>query len=450
MYKDKIFREYDIRGVVGEDFDEDFARLLGKAFASELVKAGGKTASIGQDCRLSSPSLTKALISGITESGVDVIDIGIVTTPMAYFSLFTYPVDGGIQVSGSHNPADQNGFKVSIGKETRHGEGIQRLKEIIEKEDFISGEGKYEERPIRDEYIKWISENIKLKKPLKVVVDAGNGTAGPIAPPILRNLGCEVIEIYTDMDGRFPNHHPDPTVAKNNADMIDKVRETGADVGLGYDGDADRLGMVNDKGEIIWGDMILMLLARAVLEEVPGATIIGEVKCSHVLYDDIEEHGGKAVMWKAGHSLIKARMKELDAALGGEMSGHIFFAHRFFGFDDAVYSSCRFLELLSRKEEKLSDITDRIPKTFTTPEIRIESSDERKFDIVKEAKSYFKEQGYETIDVDGVRVVFDDGWGLVRASNTQPMLVMRFEADTEDRLEEIKELVESKVNELNK
>lgn len=450
MHNRTIFREYDIRGVVGRDYDEEFARLLGRAFARELTDKGGRTASIGRDCRLSSPALTSALIQGVAESGVDVLDIGIVTTPMHYFSLHTLPVDGGIQVSGSHNPPDQNGFKVSVGKETLYGEGIQRIREILEKSDFPSGKGKVEERPIRDDYIKWISENIKLERPLKVVTDAGNGTAGPVGPPILRNLGCEVIELYSEMDGNFPNHHPDPTVEKNVRDLIAAVRKEGADLGIGYDGDADRIGIVTDQGGIVWGDMILMILARAVLEEVPGAVIVGEVKCSHVLYNDIAAHGGRGIMWKAGHSLIKAKMKQEGAALGGEMSGHIFFKHRFFGFDDAVYTGCRFLELLSRADRKLSEIVAGIPRTHNTPEIRIESSDQNKFEIVRQAVEYFKSEGYDVIDVDGARLVFPDGWGLVRASNTQPMLVMRFEAESEQRLQEIKALMETKINQLNR
>ncbi len=450
MYKNKIFREYDIRGVVGEDYDEEFARKLGRGFAKMLKDHGGSRASLGQDCRLSSPDLSRAVMQGMTESGIEVWDIGVATTPMVYFSLFNLEVDGGIQVSGSHNPPDQNGFKISIGKETIYGSGIQKLREIIEKEDFPEGDAKVVEKPVRDMYIDWISNNLKIEKPLKVVIDGGNGTAGPVAAPILKNLGCEVYELYTEMDGKFPNHHPDPTVAENLQDLITLVKEKGADVGIGYDGDADRIGVVDDQGGIVWGDMLLMFLARAVLEEVPGAAIVGEVKCSHLLFDDIEKHGGRAIMWKAGHSLIKAKLKEEDGALGGEMSGHIFYKHRFFGFDDAVYAGGRLLELLARSGRKLSDMMKEVPKTFNTPEIRIESSDERKFDIVKEASEYFKSQGHETIDVDGVRLVFPDGWGLVRASNTQPMLVMRFEAESEERLDEIRSIVENKVNELNK
>ncbi len=450
MYKDKIFREYDIRGVVGADYDEDFARKLGRAFARMLKDNGGSRASLGRDCRLSSPDLSRAVMQGMTESGIEVWDIGVVTTPMVYFSLFNLDVDGGIQVSGSHNPPDQNGFKISIGKETIYGSDIQKLRDIIEKEDFPQGDAGVKDKPVRDMYIDWVSNNIKLQKPLKVVIDGGNGTAGPVAAPILKNLGCEVYELYTEMDGRFPNHHPDPTVEENLQELIAVVKRNGAEVGIGYDGDADRIGVVDDEGRIVWGDMLLMLLSRAVLEEVPGATIVGEVKCSHLLFDDIEKHGGRAIMWKAGHSLIKAKLKEEDGALGGEMSGHIFYKHRFFGFDDAVYAGCRLLELLDRSGGKLSDMMKDIPKTYNTPELRIESSDEHKFEIVREAAEHFKSQGYNIIDVDGVRLVFPDGWGLVRASNTQPMLVMRFEAESEQRLNEIRSLVESKINELNK
>jgi phosphomannomutase / phosphoglucomutase len=448
MYDPSIFREYDIRGVVGRDFDEDFARLLGRAVARVLAERQGKAALVSRDCRLSSPSLAQALIQGLTGGGLEVIDLGVLTTPMNYFSLLHLPVAGGVQVTGSHNPPDQNGFKVSVGEETLYGTGIQRLREIIEREDFPEGAGRVTPGSIHVQYIEHIVNNINLGRPLKVVCDSGNGTAGPVAPVILRRLGCQVWDLFSEMDGSFPNHHPDPTVARNLRPLIAKVREVGADVGLGFDGDADRLGVVDDKGGIVYGDMLLMLLARAVLAEVPGATVIGEVKCSHLLFKDIEAHGGKAVMWKAGHSLVKAKMRETGAALGGEMSGHIFFKHRWFGFDDAIYAGCRLLELIARGG-KLSAMMAGVPKTFSTPELRIDSSDAKKFAIVAEAARHFKASGYQTIDVDGVRLVFPDGWGLVRASNTQPMLVMRFEAESEERLVEIQELVENKIRELN-
>ena len=444
-----IFREYDIRGVVGRDFDESFARVLGRAFARVLKDRRGAKATLGRDCRLSSPSLSQALIQGLVESGIAVTDLGVVTTPMLYFSLHHLNPDGGLMISGSHNPPDQNGFKVCVGQETLYGAAIQELRRIIEQGDFPSGRGAVKSYPIREDYIRWISEHIQLERPLKVVVDAGNGTAGPVAPPILRNLGCEVIELYTEMDGRFPHHHPDPTVEKNVAELCERVKAEQADCGIAFDGDADRIGVIDDRGEILWGDTLLIVLARALLQEVPGAAIIGEVKCSHLLFADIAKHGGRPIMWKAGHSLIKAKMREAGAQLGGEMSGHVFYRHRYFGYDDAIYTSGRLLELLSRSPQKLSELRADIPKTFSTPEIRIQSSDERKFQIVDEAVKYFSAR-YQTITVDGVRVVFPDGWGLVRASNTQPMLVMRFEALTEARLNEIRKLMEDKINELNK
>jgi len=446
----EIFREYDIRGVVGRDFDEDFAYNLGRAFARMVVDHHGKKVASGRDCRLSSPALSQALIKGLLDSGLEVINIGIVTTPMLYFSLFHLNTDGGIQASGSHNPPDQNGFKVCIGKETIWGDQILKLKKIIDAKDYPSGKGSVRDHDLQTPYIDYIVKNIKLARPLKVVVDAGNGTAGPVAPVVLKRLGCQVIELYTEMDGRFPNHHPDPTVEKNVAELRQRVIAEKADAGIAYDGDADRIGVIDDQGKIIWGDILMILLSRALLKDAPGATIIGEVKCSHRLFDDIEAHGGKPLMWKAGHSLIKAKMREIGAELGGEMSGHIFYKNRWFGFDDAVYTSARLLEILSKTDKKLSELLSDVPPAFNTPELRIKSTDETKFEIVQKVKEHFQKLGYKINDVDGMRLIFKDGWGLVRASNTQPMLVMRFEANTEARLEEIRKLVEDQVNKLNK
>lgn len=445
-----IFREYDIRGVADKDFDQEFAYNLGRAFARLIVDKGGKKVSTGRDCRLSSPSLSKALVKGMIESGLEVVDIGVVTTPMVYFSLFHLGVDGGIQVSGSHNPPDQNGFKVCVGKDTIWGEAIQKVRGIIESKNYPSGKGSVKDYDLASPYQDYILKNVKLDRPLKVVIDAGNGTAGPVAPVILKKLGCELTALYCEMDGRFPNHHPDPTVEKNVAELRQRVLGEKADVGIAYDGDADRIGLIDDKGSIIWGDIIMVLLSRALLKEVPGATVIGEVKCSHRLFDDIAAHGGKPLMWKAGHSLIKAKMKEVGAQLGGEMSGHIFYKHRWFGFDDAVYTSCRVLEILSQTDRKLSELLSDVPPAFSTPEIRIQSSDEKKFGIVDKVKDHFMKLGYKINDVDGMRLMFEDGWGLVRASNTQPMLVMRFEAESEPRLDEIRKLVEDQVNQLNR
>jgi len=444
-----IFREYDIRGVVDKDFDQEFAYHLGKAFARLIIDRGGKIISTGRDCRLSSPKLSQALIEGIKDSGLEVINLGITTTPMLYFSLFHLDTDGGIQISGSHNPPDQNGFKICVGKETIWGEKIQKLREIIEKQDYPTGAGTVRDYDLHTPYIDYIANDIKLARPLKVVVDAGNGTAGPVAPRLLKKLGCEVIELYCEMDGNFPNHHPDPTIPENVKDLRETVIKEKAEVGFGYDGDADRIGVIDDRGEIIWGDVLMILLSRALLQEVPGATIIGEVKCSHRMFNDIKAKGGEPIMWKAGHSLIKAKMKETGALLGGEMSGHIFYKHRWFGFDDAIYTSARILEILSRTNQPLSQLLADVPPAYNTPEIRIPSSDEKKFEIVEKIKKHFQEQGQKVIDVDGMRLVFNDGWALVRASNTQPMLVMRFEADTPERLKQIQEMVEKVVNQYN-
>ncbi len=445
----EIYREYDIRGVPGRDFDEPFAYDLGRAFARLVVEKGGKKVTAGQDCRLSSPSLSAALIKGMLDSGLEVTNIGIVTTPQLYFSLFHLQADGGMQVSGSHNPPDQNGFKICVGKDTIWGEEIQRVRKIIEAKNFPTGKGAVKDYALEAPYVDYILKNIKLAKPLKVVIDCGNGTAGPVAPKVLKGLGCEVTGLYLEMDGNFPNHHPDPTVLKNVQELRDTVLKLKADVGIGYDGDADRIGLVDDQGNVIWGDIIMILLSRALLKVEPGATIIGEVKCSHRLFDDIEKHGGKPLMWKAGHSLIKAKMKETGSLLGGEMSGHIFYKHRWFGFDDAVYTSARILEILSNTDRKLSELLADVPPAYATPELRIKSSDEKKFAIVEKVKKHFLDLGYQVIAIDGMRLSFKDGWGLVRASNTQPMLVMRFEADTEKRMEEIRKLVEEQVNKYN-
>jgi len=444
-----IFREYDIRGVAGKDFDEDFACNLGRAFARKMAEQGGKKAACGRDCRVSSPSLQQALIKGMTDSGLEVTNIGVVTTPMLYFSLFHLNADGGVMASGSHNPPDQNGFKVCVGKETIWGQQILELQKIIERKDYPSGKGAVKDYELNTPYIDYIVKNIKLARPLRVIIDAGNGTAGPVAPVVLRKLGCEVACMYCEMDGTFPNHHPDPTVEKNVAEIRRRVVAEKADVGIAYDGDADRIGVIDDQGKILWGDMLMILLSRALLKEVPGSIIVGEVKCSHRLFDDISAHRGKPLMWKAGHSLIKAKMREVGAQLGGEMSGHIFYKNRWFGFDDAIYTSARVLEILSQSPKPLSELLADVPASFTTPELRIKSSDAKKFEIVEKVKDHFAKLGYKINDVDGMRLMFPDGWGLVRASNTQPMLVMRFEADTEPRLEEIKKLVEDQVNLLN-
>ena len=350
-------------------------------------------------------------------------------------------------VTASHNPSEYNGFKLCSGYDTLFGEQIQKLRRIIEGGTFAEGSGTAETADVVTPYQEFVQENVNLARPLRVGIDAGNGTAGLVAVPIIRNLGCEVFDLYCDMDGNFPNHEPDPTVVKNMQDLIVLVREKGLDVGIGYDGDGDRIGIIDEKGDIIWGDQLMIMYARDILSRKPGATFLSEVKCSQTLYQDIEKHGGRAIMWKTGHSLIKQKMKEVKAELAGEMSGHMFFADRYFGYDDAIYASCRLLEILAATGKSITELLHDVPRTFTTPEIRVPCPDDRKFHVVKDVTEYFR-QRYDIIDIDGVRILFEDGWGLVRASNTQPVLVLRFEALSQTRLSEMQSLVESVLSEI--
>jgi phosphomannomutase/phosphoglucomutase len=351
-------------------------------------------------------------------------------------------------ITGSHNPPEFNGFKVSSGKDTLYGDQIQEIRRIIESRNFTEGQGSVSPLPILPAYHKFLLGNIRIDRKVKVVIDSGNGTAGLVAPQIIRDLGCEVIDLYSEVDGRFPNHHPDPTIPEYMQDLIAKVRETGAEVGIGYDGDADRIGAVDHLGNIIWGDQLMILFSREVLRRHPGATIISEVKCSQNLYDDIAKNGGRSVMGRVGHSLLKKRMKEEKALLGGEMSGHMVFADRYFGYDDAIYASCRLLEIISQTGRRIPDLLSDVPKTYHTPEIRVDCPDDRKFSLVERVKESFRGE-YPIVDVDGVRVLFPDGWGLVRASNTQPVLVLRFEARSPERLREIRTLTEKRVADLS-
>jgi len=448
----EIFRAYDIRGIVGKELDAGVANQIGKAYGTLAKKKGLGKVSVGRDGRLTSDDLAEALIKGLISTGLHVVDLGKCPTPLLYFSLFHLDLDGGIMVTGSHNPPEFNGFKVCVGKETLHGEQIQEIREVMDSAHFETGEGERSTIDIIPEYIKEQTESFKelVNLPsLRVVVDAGNGMGGIVAPELLENLGCQVIPLYCEVDGSFPNHHPDPTIPENLASLIRKVKEEKADIGIGYDGDADRIGVVDEKGEIIWGDKLMILFAREILKENPKATFISEVKCSQVLYDDIRKNGGEAIMWKAGHSLMKHKMKETGAALGGEMSGHIFFADRYYGYDDAIYASCRLVEILKKTGQRFSALLADLPVTYSTPEIRRECSEEKKFEIVKKATERFARE-FEIIDVDGVRILFEDGaWGLIRASNTQPVLVLRFEAGTRDRLGEIKSFVEQELEKIS-
>lgn len=443
-----VFREYDIRGRAEIDFDAKFALQLGRAHGTAIADAGGTRVTVGRDCRVTSDAYAEAVIAGFVSAGLQVYDIGVCPSPLLYFSLFHLDVDGGIQITASHNPPEYNGFKICWGKDTLYGEQIQEIRRMMERSEFRQRTGGTVERfEIVAPYHKHLLADVpKLARPLKIVVDAGSGVGGPVAPPIFRQLGCQVWEIACVPDGNFPFHHPDPTVPENLAMLIAKVRKEKADVGIAYDGDADRIGAVDELGNILWGDELLVLFARDMLKRNPGALVISEVKCSQRLYDDIARHGGKSVMWKAGHALLKAKMKETGALLAGEMSGHMFFKERYFGYDDAVYASLRLLEILANSGKPLSELLADLPKSVSTPELRVECPDNKKFIIADKATQYFRRH-YDVVDVDGVRVQFPQGWGLIRASNTQPALVLRFEAQSAAKLTEYRALIENKLKE---
>jgi phosphomannomutase/phosphoglucomutase len=437
----QIFREYDIRGMVEDDLTDDVVKNIGRAFATYMHERGKKTVSVARDCRLSSLHLRDMMVSGMVEGGLHVIDLGLIPTGLFYYSLFNLDVEGGVMITGSHNPADQNGFKIAHGKWTIFGEEIQYLRRIIEEGRFVRGEGTCTEyKGLVDDYYRFLRSNINLTRGFKVVIDAGNGTAGVIAAPILREMGQEVTELFCDMDGHFPNHHPDPTVEKNLVTLRKTVVETKADVGVGFDGDGDRIGIIDEKGNIIWGDYLMIIFARDILKEHKNAHFVSEVKCSVNLFDDVARNGGIPIMWKAGHSLIKQKMRETGALLGGEMSGHIFFADKFFGYDDAVYAMLRFLEIMGKDGRTVSEFLSDLPKMYSTPEIRIDCPDAVKFEVVRRLTDYYKGK-FNVIDIDGVRVVLEDGWGLVRPSNTGPILVLRFEAKSEEALKSIQAMV---------
>jgi phosphomannomutase/phosphoglucomutase len=443
----EMFREYDIRGIAGEDMTETDVFLIGQGVGTFLKQHGCSKTALGRDCRLTSPAYAQQIIAGLRSTGCDVTDIGICPTPVLYFSIRHLNQEGAVMVTASHNPGEYNGFKLCIGTDSIHGDDIQKIWQIIEKQAFIRGEGALKVADVIDPYQEYLLKDIRLSRALKVGIDAGNGTAGVVAVPIIKKLGCEVHELYCDMDGTFPNHEADPTVAKNMHDLMALVKNKKLDLGIGYDGDGDRIGVIDEQGNIIYGDKLMIIFSREILSRKPGATFISEVKCSKTMYDDIEKNGGRAIMWKTGHSLIKKKMKEEKAELAGEMSGHMFFADRYFGFDDATYASCRLLEIVAATGKTIAELLEGVPRTYTTPEIRVECPDHLKFDVVKKITAFFREK-FDVIDIDGVRVIFDDGWGLVRASNTQPALVLRFEALTEERLEEIKNLVESALDDI--
>ncbi|HWC97673.1 MAG TPA: phosphomannomutase/phosphoglucomutase [Candidatus Sulfopaludibacter sp.] len=445
MLKPTIFREYDIRGVADVELLDADIEVLGRAFGTYLQRHAGRKINLGRDTRLSSPRLRDALLRGLKASGCEVTDLGVVPTPVLYYSVFHLKADGGVMITGSHNPSEFNGFKTVCGESSIHGSAIQELYRMIETGDLATGDGSEKFYDAVTPYVEEVASQFHWDRRIRVAVDAGNGTGGPVMHRLLEKLNADATEMFFEMDGNFPNHHPDPTVPKNLEALVAKVAETGADLGIAFDGDTDRIGAVDDVGTVIYGDQLMMIYGREILTRKPGATFIGEVKCSQIMYDDLAARGGNPIMWKTGHSLIKAKMKETKAELAGEMSGHMFFADRYYGFDDALYAACRLMEIVANSGQGLSAQLAGTPKTVTTPEIRFDCPDELKFQVVQLSKADLQSR-HKTLDVDGVRVLFPNGWGLVRASNTQPVLVMRFEATTPELLLEYQAEVEGSVN----
>jgi len=437
-----IFREYDIRGIVGQDIDENFARTFGQAFGTYLVQKGTRNALVGYDARDSSPSYYEKSIEGILSTGVNVIKIGMVTSPMMYWARKFYEIDGGLVITASHNPPQFNGFKPASGSGALFGEAIQELKRLMIDEDFVKGDGKVQEKSIIEDYFSDIASKIKVLRPLSVIVDCGNSTAGPFAPVILEKLGVRVERLFCDIDPNFPNHPPDPVDPRAYPQIQKLIKKGKYDIGLLFDGDADRLGVIDHEGNIIRGDQITALCARKILDEKPGSKILFEVQCSKSALDDVEAHGGKAILTRVGHSLIEDAILREKGELAGETSGHIFFVDRWYGFDDAIYAACRLLEYVGESGKSIKELVDSLPKYVATPLTRIFAPDERKFEIVEELKKYFSQKGYNMLTIDGVRLEWDNGWAVVRASNTQPQLTLRAEATSEGRLAEIKRIVE--------
>ncbi|HAF17230.1 MAG: phosphomannomutase/phosphoglucomutase [Thermacetogeniaceae bacterium] len=435
MMNKAIFRQYDIRGHADRDLTDDTVRLIGQAFGTYVQEQGTNEVLVGRDNRLSSDRLHKMLLKGLLDSGCHVIDIGLVVTPILYFAREHFGISGGVMITGSHNPPEDNGFKLACGEGTIYGDQIIKLRDMITANKFRSGSGTLHVRDVVDSYLQMLTDKIKLGgRPLKVAVDCGNGTASLFAEKILNNWGCEVFPLYCESDGTFPNHHPDPVKTANLAQLKKTVLKNRADLGVAYDGDADRLGVVDDQGNVVWGDKLMCLFWREILAKHPEELAIVEVKCSQSLVDEIKRLGGKPIFYKTGHSLIKAKMKETGAVFTGEMSGHMFFADEYYGYDDALYATGRLLRILSQQDKPLSQLLADIPHYHSTAETRIPCPDEKKFQVVKNLVEQFRQQ-YEVIDIDGVRVLFDDGWGLVRASNTQPVLVARCEAKTKEGLQ---------------
>ena len=447
MIPQNIFREYDIRGTVGEELTDVVVAAIARGVATYLVGRGKKTALLGRDNRPSSEPFAAILSDVFAGAGLDVVDLGLAPTPAFYFATRQYaPGEGGVMVTGSHNPPQFNGFKISCGEGTIYGDEIRRIAEIIAAGEFATGKGSYEKRDVLDDYRRALLERVEISRPVKIVADAGNGMASLLMPELLADAGCDAEGLFCEPDGTFPHHWPDPTIPENMSALIARVRETGAAAGVAFDGDADRIGAVDDKGRIIWGDKLLALFAAPVLAAHPGAKIVFEVKCSQALAEEVAARGGTPIMWKTGHSLIEAKIREEHALLAGEMSGHIYFADRYFGYDDALYAALRLAELVAAADAPLSELADGIPKYYATPELRVDCPDDVKFAAVEAIKKRFAD--HDVIDIDGARILFDGGWGLVRASNTQPALVLRFEAKTERRRDEIRREVESALAEI--
>jgi phosphomannomutase/phosphoglucomutase len=447
MINGTIFRQYDIRGIVGEDLTNETLYQIGKGFGTYIRKLGKKTVVIGGDARLSTPDFMEHFITGLRETGCNITNIGIVATPVLYFAIWKLNMDGGAMITASHNPSQYNGIKLNLGLASVYADGLQDVLKIILKGEFATGEGSLtKDDSMGEAYIKYIIDNIRIPRSVKVIVDAGNGMGGLYLPRILRALGCDVTEMFCEPDGNFPNHHPDPTIEKNNVFLAKAVLEQKAEVGIGLDGDADRIGIVDENGKMLFGDQVLNILARDFLANNPGETVIADVKCSKNLFDDIRKKGGKPIMYKTGHANIKNYMKKVGVKFAGEMSGHVFMGDRYLGFDDAIYVSCRFVEIVAKTAMPVSQYLADEPKMYNTPELHIDCADDRKFDVVSKVCNDFKQAGLDVNDIDGARITFPDGWGLVRASNTTPVLVMRFEAETEARMLGIQKMVQDKIN----
>ena len=447
MLKDNVFRAYDIRGVAERDFQDDDVIALGFAFGQMVNQGGGSRVCVGHDCRLSGERLYSAFCEGVLRAGIDVFGLGMVGTPISYFAEHHYRADGAVSITGSHNPSDWNGFKFSLFKSAMFGDGIQQLRLGAQQNLPSASRAQLTHIKPLEAYLEYVLSQLKpLERDVHVICDAGNGMAGSVAPELYRRMGAQVSELYCEPDGRFPNHHPDPTELHNLDDLRTFVQKEKADVGLAFDGDADRLGVISADGRVVWGDQLLLLFAQNILKSIPGAQFLAEVKCSETLFEGVRKAGGRIEMGKVGHSLIKARMKETGAVLAGEMSGHLFFQNRFLGFDDGIYAGARLLALLGRNEANLSTFLDQLPKRSATPEIRIDCDDEIKFGVVDVVTNHFRDE-FEIIDVDGMRLKTNHGWVLLRASNTQPALVMRVEADSDHHLQGLKSMVQEVVQE---